>query len=85
MISCVRDLAYKLGFFVVIAKFDNRRNGRKRFVTLGCQRNGEYRRYIHKEWEDMTTLKCSCPFKVKSYLLSNMTTGTCLYITCQIQ
>jgi hypothetical protein len=45
MISCVRDLAYKLGFFVVIAKFDNRRNGRKRFVTLGCQRCGQYKEY----------------------------------------
>jgi hypothetical protein len=56
MISWVRDLAYKLGFVVVIAKSDNGGNSRKRFVTLRCQRGGEYRKYVHNEIEDMATL-----------------------------
>ncbi|MCH82112.1 FAR1-related protein [Trifolium medium] len=49
MISWVRDEAYKLGFVVVIAKFDSGWNNRKPFVTLGCQRGSEYRKYINKE------------------------------------
>ncbi|PNY02756.1 protein FAR1-related sequence 5-like, partial [Trifolium pratense] len=50
------------------AKSDNGGNGRTGYVTLGCQRGGEYMEYIHKEREEKTT-KCDCPFKVKSYLL----------------
>jgi hypothetical protein len=55
----------------VIAKFDNEENGRKGFVTLGCQRGGVYRTYINKEREEMTTMKYCCVFKVKRYLLSS--------------
>jgi hypothetical protein len=51
MISCVRDLAYKLGFFVVIAKFDNREN---EFVTPRCQRD----RTFKSEEIELETMKC---------------------------
>ncbi|MCI29358.1 FAR1-related protein, partial [Trifolium medium] len=56
MLSWVRDLAVKLGFIAVIAKSDNGGNGRKGYVTLGCQRGSEYREYIHEEREEKTTL-----------------------------
>jgi hypothetical protein len=36
MLSWVHDLAKKIGFVFVITKSDNRRNGRKGYVSLGC-------------------------------------------------
>jgi hypothetical protein len=69
--SWVRDLAVKLGFVVVIAKSDNRGNGRKGYVTLVCQRDDQYREYVQNERGEKITLKSDCLFKVKSYLLSS--------------
>jgi hypothetical protein len=47
------------------------RNGRKGYVALGCQRGGQYWEYPYKKREANITLKCDCPFKLKSYLLSS--------------
>jgi hypothetical protein len=63
--ACVHDVAYKLRFVVVSAKYDYGMCSWcsiKVFVVLWCQRDSEYRKYINKKWEDMTTLKCSCLF-----------------------
>jgi hypothetical protein len=38
ILSWVHDLAEKLGIVAVITKSDNRVNGRKGYVALGCQR-----------------------------------------------
>jgi hypothetical protein len=71
MLSWVRYLAEKLEFVVVITKSDNGGNVRKGYVSLGCQRCGQYREYANKKREEKITLKDDCLFIVKSYLLSS--------------
>ncbi|XP_045830917.1 protein FAR1-RELATED SEQUENCE 5-like [Trifolium pratense] len=71
MLKWVSDLARSLGFVTVIVKSDNEAIGRKGYVHIGCQRGGKYREYCHRKSEQKMTLKCGCPFKLKSYLLSS--------------
>jgi hypothetical protein len=67
----IGGLAKKLGFVAVTAKFDNGGNNRKPYIVMGCQRGGKHRAYINRKRESTTTLKCQCPFKVRSYCLSS--------------
>ncbi|MCI11656.1 FAR1-related protein, partial [Trifolium medium] len=61
--------AMKLGFAAVIAKAENGSIKIKAYVEMGCQRGGSHKAYITKKWKATTTLKCNCPFWVRSYLL----------------
>ncbi|KAK2394983.1 hypothetical protein QL285_056753 [Trifolium repens] len=63
----IGGLAKKLGFVAVTAKSDNGGNGRKPYIVMGGQIGGKHKAYVNKKWESMATLKCQCPFKVRSY------------------
>jgi hypothetical protein len=55
----------------VVWKSDNGGNKRRPYVVMGCQRGGTHKAYVNKKREATTTLKCNCPFKVRSYCLSS--------------
>ncbi|MCH89189.1 otubain [Trifolium medium] len=62
------DVAHKVDFrieFTTERKFDDREQ------MLSWVHDLSFKEYVQKEREEMTTLKCGCPFKVKSYLLSS--------------
>jgi hypothetical protein len=63
--------AKKLGFVAVVVKSDNGGNKKKAFVVMGCQRGDAHKAYINKKQEAAETLKCNCPFKVRTYFLSS--------------
>ncbi|KAL5123971.1 Protein FAR1-RELATED SEQUENCE 5 [Glycine soja] len=59
-----RSVARENGFVVVILRSDTNTGsrGRTKFVLIGCERSGEYRR-------DFRTRKCGCPFKLRCKLV----------------
>jgi len=48
LLQWVRKVVFRLSFVVVILRLDKATGaqGRKTFVSLGCERNGKYRKYI---------------------------------------
>jgi hypothetical protein len=42
---------------------------------MGCQIGGKHKAYVNKKRELTATLKCQCPFKVRSYCLSSRQWG----------
>jgi hypothetical protein len=64
-------LAKRLEFVAVTAKSDNGGNNWKPYIVMGCQIGGKHKAYVNKKRELTATLKCQCPFKVRSYCLSS--------------
>jgi alpha-glucosidase len=67
----IGGLVKKLRFVAVTAKSDKGGNNRNPYIVMGCQRGGTHRAYVNKKRELTRTLKCQCPFKVRSYCLSS--------------
>jgi hypothetical protein len=68
-------LAKRLEFVAVTAKSDNGGNNWKPYIVMGCQIGGKHKAYVNKKRELTATLKCQCPFKVRSYCLSSRQWG----------
>ena len=66
LLKWVREVAFELGFFVVILRSNTgRQPRRKTFVILRCKRSGKYRQY-KKDVKTVTrTRKCDCQFRLK--------------------
>ncbi|XP_058726292.1 uncharacterized protein LOC131597622 [Vicia villosa] len=66
VLDWVRNEASKLGFGVVIARYDNGSSRRKAFVVLNCERGGQYARTNRVlKHDDTSSRKCVCPFKLR--------------------
>ena len=70
LINWARSVAQKNGFVVVVYRSDQggKQGNRKVFVTLGCERSGEYKHADRprKRKEVVTgTKKMSCPFRLR--------------------
>jgi hypothetical protein len=64
------DETAKLGFTVVIVKFDFSSFGRKQYFVLGCEKGGAYKSTNKKsKFEEIGTRKCECPFRFRGYFL----------------
>lgn len=62
----------KLGFGVVIGRFDNGSDRRCVFVTMTCKRSGKYRTPLRIfKGDDTGSRKCECSLKVCGYMLVN--------------
>ncbi|PNY09063.1 FAR1-related protein [Trifolium pratense] len=74
VVACKVDVvAPKVDFcieFTMERKFDHSKHMLSWVHDLAFKDN-EYKDYVHDESEEMTTLKCGCRFKVKSYVLSS--------------
>ncbi|XP_058747029.1 uncharacterized protein LOC131620019 [Vicia villosa] len=72
MLHWIRTEATKLGFGVVIGRYDYDTFRINEFVTLTCERSGKYIRRIQKlKRDDTGSRKCECPFRLCGYLLAN--------------
>ena len=63
-----QDVAFEMGFVVVILRSDTSKGQprRKTFVVLGCERGGKYRRY--RKYLQITiseTRTYECPFRLR--------------------
>ncbi|XP_050896461.1 uncharacterized protein LOC127103238 [Lathyrus oleraceus] len=68
MLEWVCMEARKLGFGIVIGRFDNGSNRRQTFVTMRFERNGTYIPPIRKlKRNDIELRKCECLFKLHRY------------------
>lgn len=62
----------KLGFCVVIRRFDNGSDRICAFVTMTCEKRGKYRTPLRNLKRDDTSSRiCECPFKMCGYMLVN--------------
>lgn len=72
MFKWIRMETAKLGFDVVIGRFDNGSNRGCVFVTMTCERNGKYITPLRNfKRDDIGSRKCECSFKVRDYMLAN--------------
>ncbi|XP_050895720.1 uncharacterized protein LOC127102392 [Lathyrus oleraceus] len=72
MLQWIRMEVSKLGFGVLIGRFDNGPDRRCIFVTMICERSGKYRTPLQNFKRDDTGIrKCDCPFKVRGYMSTN--------------
>ncbi|XP_058726912.1 uncharacterized protein LOC131598315 [Vicia villosa] len=66
VLDWVRNEASKLGFDIVILRFDNGSSRRKSFVVLNCERGEKHVRTNRVlKHDDMGSRKCACPFKLR--------------------
>ncbi|XP_058726144.1 uncharacterized protein LOC131597443 [Vicia villosa] len=72
MLQWVCREARKLGFGVVIGRFNNDSDRRQAFVTMICERSGMYHPRIRKLKQDDTGLrKYECPSKLRRYHMAD--------------
>ncbi|XP_058784489.1 uncharacterized protein LOC131659295 [Vicia villosa] len=66
VLDWVRNEASKIGFDIVILRFDNGSSRRKAFVVLNCERGGKYvgTNQVLKH-DDTGSRKCACPLKLR--------------------
>ncbi|XP_058778673.1 protein FAR1-RELATED SEQUENCE 3-like [Vicia villosa] len=66
LLDWVRNKASKLGFGIVILRFDNGSSRRKAFVVLNCERGGKYVRTNRVlKHNDTGSRKCACSLKLR--------------------
>lgn len=64
MLKWICTETIKLGFDIVIGKFDSGFDRRLPFLMMTSERSGKYQKLIRKlKWDDTRTRKCECPFK----------------------
>ncbi|XP_050920489.1 uncharacterized protein LOC127138135 [Lathyrus oleraceus] len=74
MLQWIRMEASKLGFVVVIGRFDNDSDRRYAFVTMKYERSGKYRTPLRIfKRDDTGSRKCECPFKEEKKCVDDMT------------
>ncbi|XP_058775909.1 uncharacterized protein LOC131650208 [Vicia villosa] len=74
MLKWICTEAAKLGFGVVTGRSGNGPDRRQTFVTLICERSGEYTNLIQKLKQNYTgSNRCECPFKLCGYFMANNT------------
>ncbi|XP_058741818.1 uncharacterized protein LOC131614216 [Vicia villosa] len=72
VVKKIRTKASKLGFRVVIRRYDNGTDKRGAFMTLTCERSGKYTPLLHNFKRNETGLgKRDCPYKFHDYRLEN--------------
>lgn len=74
MLQWVHMEVGKLGFGVVIVKFDNGLDRRQAFVAMRCEKSGMYQPRTRKLKRDGTgSRKCECLFKLHVYHMTDET------------